>query len=139
MATLQKIPEGGREERERAGRPLVPSDVATKSVAMPFWHEVRLDRAVFAPADNLPVLPATAQGLPLVSLGAVERQRGADVPELYRAVLAAAQHLRAKTKKVGDSSYFKKIRSVSFANATCSRKKSFHPQIRNAQAYRHES
>lgn len=65
------------------------------SVTMPLRNEVGLDRAVFAAADDLPVLPAAAQSLPLVSLGAVQRQRGADVPELYRAVLAAAQHLRA--------------------------------------------
>lgn len=41
------------------------------SVAMPLRDEVRLDRAVFAPAHNLAVLPAAAKSLPLVRLSAV--------------------------------------------------------------------
>lgn len=96
-----------REGRERGGRGDRPvlSDAETKqkSVAVPLRDEVGLDRAVFAAADDLPVLPAAAESLPLVSLGAVQRQRGADVPELYRAVLGAAQHLRAwNRRKTGD-------------------------------------
>ena len=96
----------GREGRGggRGDRPLL-SDAETKqkSVAVPLRDEVGLDRAVFAAADDLPVLPAAAESLPLVSLGAVQRQRGADVPELYRAVLGAAQHLRARNRrKTGD-------------------------------------
>lgn len=94
--TFMKRQGGG----ERAGT--ITVGCSNQSIGMPLRDEVRLHRAVFAPADDLPVLPAAAKSLPLVRLGAVKWQRGANVPELHRAVLAAAQHLhttRDRTKK----------------------------------------
>lgn len=70
------------------------------SLVVLFWHDVRLDRSVRPPADNLAVLPPAAQRLPLVRLRAVQRERRANVPELHRAVVAAAQNLKSVRERI---------------------------------------